>query len=92
MLMVALVLSTASLAGAQTWIAPSQGFGGRAVPGTAANPYVVYENGFPTAQLNTPQVNPPSNQPLIVTPLGCPLGSNFGDPFGGRGVLGNGRD
>jgi len=57
-LVLALVLSTASLAGAQAWIAPSQGFGGRAVPGTAANPYIVYENGFPTAQLNTPQVNP----------------------------------
>jgi hypothetical protein len=35
-LVAALVLSTASLVGAQVWIAPSQGFGGRAVPGTAA--------------------------------------------------------
>ena len=29
---------------------------------------------------------------LLVTPLGRPLGSNYGDPFGGRGVLGRGRD
>ena len=26
------------------------------------------------------------------TPLGRPVGTNFGDPFGGRGVLGQGGD
>ena len=31
------------------------------------------------ASLNTPQVNPPPNQPQLVTPLGRPLGTNFGD-------------
>src|SRR5262249_50740658 len=30
-----------------------QGFGGRDVPGTLQNPYIVYDHGFPTAQLNT---------------------------------------
>jgi hypothetical protein len=33
---------------------------------------------------------PPPNQSLFVTPLGRPLGTNFGDPFGGHGVLGRG--
>jgi len=33
-LVVALVLSTASLVGAQVWVAPGQGFGGRDDPGT----------------------------------------------------------
>ena len=55
-LVAALVLSTASLVGAQVWVAPRRGFGGRDVPGTLGNPYIVYENGFPTAQLNTPQI------------------------------------
>jgi len=92
-LVAALVLSMASLVGAQVWVAPRQGFGGRDVPGTLQNPYIVYDHGFPTTQLNTPQMGtPPPNQPLIVTPLGRPLGSNYGNPFGGRGVLGTGRD
>ena len=92
-LVAALVLSTSSLVGAQVWVAPSQGTGGRDAPGTLRNPYIVYDHGFPTAQLNTPQMGtPPPNQPLLVTPLGRPLGSNYGDPFGGRGVLGLGGD
>jgi len=78
-LVVALVLAIVSLAGAQVWVAPRQGVGGRDVPGTLQNPYIVYDHGFPTAQLNTPQVNPPPNQPLLVTPLGRPLGTDFGD-------------
>jgi hypothetical protein len=88
-LIAALVLSTASLAGAQVWVMPRQGFGGRDAPGTLQNPYIVYENGFPTAQLNTPQMGtPPPNQPLLVTPLGRPLGRNAGDPFSGGGMRG----
>jgi|SRR5262245_27363876 len=47
----------------------------RDIPGTLQNPYIVYDHGFPTAQLNTPQVNPPPNQPLLVTPFGRPLGT-----------------
>jgi len=47
----------------------------RDIPGTLQNPYIVYDHGFPTAQLNTPQVNPPPNQPLLVTPLGRPPGT-----------------
>jgi hypothetical protein len=31
-----------------------------------------------------------SSAPLVVTPLGRPLATNFGDPFNGRGVLGLG--
>jgi hypothetical protein len=87
----ALVLSTASLAGAQVWIAPRQGSCGRDVPGTHQNPYIVHDHGLPTAQFNTPQMGtPPPNQPLVVTPLGRPLGSNYGAPFGGRSVRGGG--
>jgi len=90
-LVAALVLAIASLAGAQARVAPRQGFGGRDAPGTLQNPYIVYDHGVPTAQLNTPQMGtPPPNQPLLVTPLGRPLGSNYGDQFGGRGVLGLG--
>jgi hypothetical protein len=40
MLVAALVLSTASLVGAQVWVAPRQGFGGRDAPGTLQNPYM----------------------------------------------------
>jgi hypothetical protein len=40
-------------------------------------------------QFNTPQMGAvPPSQPLLTTPLGRPLGTNWGDPFGGRGVLG----
>ena len=58
--------------------------------GTLRNPYVVYDQGgMPRAQVNTPQMGTvPSYQPLLTTPLGRPLGSDYGDPFGGRGVLG----
>lgn len=58
-------------------------------PGTLRNPYVVYDRGVPTAQMNTPQMGTaPSYQPLLTTPLGRALGADWGDPFGGRGVLG----
>jgi hypothetical protein len=86
MLLALLLLSAPALAGAQTWVLPQ---GGTAAPGTLRNPYVVYENGFPVAQFNTPQMGAvPSNQPLVTTPLGRPLGTDWGDPFGGHGVLG----
>ncbi len=76
-LVAALVLATASLVGAQVWVAPRQGPGGRDAPGTLQNPYIVYDHGFPTMQLNTPQMGaPPPNQPVLLTPLGRPLGSN----------------
>ena len=44
-LVAALVLSTSSLVGAQVWVAPSQGTGGRDAPGTLQNPYIVYDHG-----------------------------------------------
>jgi hypothetical protein len=41
-------------------------------------------------QFNTPQMGvvPPS-QPLLTTPLGRPLGTDWGAPFGGRGGFGS---
>jgi hypothetical protein len=73
-------------ASAQIVVQPLQPAG---VPGTLRNPYVVYDQGLPTYQLNTPQLGAvPPSQPLLTTPLGRPLGTDWGDPFGGRGVLG----
>jgi hypothetical protein len=76
----------AASAGAQIIVQPRQPTG---MPGTLRNPYVVYDQGMPTYQLNTPQMGTvPSYQPLLTTPLGRPLRTDYGDPFGGRGVLG----
>jgi hypothetical protein len=49
-----LVLSTASLAGAQVWVTPRQGTGGRDAPGTLGNPYILHGHRFAIAQFNTP--------------------------------------
>jgi hypothetical protein len=82
----ALVATLTASAGAQIWVQPQ---GGAAAPGTLRNPYVVYDRGFPVYQFNTPQMGAvPPSQPLLTTPLGRPLGTDWGDPFGGRGVLG----
>jgi hypothetical protein len=48
-----LVLSTASLVGAQVWVAPP-GIRRPRYPGTVQNPYFVYDYRFPIAQFNTP--------------------------------------
>jgi hypothetical protein len=82
----ALVATLTASAGAQIWVQPQ---GGTAAPGTLRNPYVVYDRGVPVGQFNTPQMGAvPPSQPLLTTPLGRPLGTDWGDPFGGRGVLG----
>jgi hypothetical protein len=79
------LITLPALAAAQIVVQPIRP-GGNA--GTLRNPYVVYDRGVPTAQLNTPQMGTvPSYQPLLTTPLGAP-GPHYGDPFGGRGVLG----
>jgi hypothetical protein len=85
-----LLAALPALATAQIRLQPLQPAGAGAAPGTLRNPYVLYnENGFPTAQFNTPQMGAvPLSQPLLTTPLGRPLGTDWGDPFGGRGVLG----
>jgi hypothetical protein len=81
-----LLLGLPALAAAQTSVLPQ---GGAAAPGTLRNPYVVYDRGFPVGQFNTPQMGTvPPSQPLLTTPLGRPLGSDWGAPSGGRGVLG----
>ena len=80
------VVALAAAAHAEILVQPRQATG---MPGTIRNPYVVYDRGVPTAQVNTPQLGTvPPGQPLLTTPLGQPLGTNYGDPFGGRGVLG----
>ncbi len=88
-LLLAVFLLVPTLAAAQIRLQPLQP-GTGATPGTLRNPYVLYDQGgFPTAQFNTPQLGTvPPSQPLLTTPLGRPLGTDWGDPFGGRGVLG----
>src|SRR4029450_5472973 len=82
----ALFVALTASAGAQIQVLPQ---GGAAAPGTLRNPYVVYDRGFPVAQFNTPQMGTvPPRQPLLTTPLGRPLGTDWGAPGGGRGVLG----
>jgi hypothetical protein len=90
MLLALLLVALPALAPAQPRVAPLTPPGAGAPPGSARNPYIIYdEGGFPQAQLNTPQMGDvPPGQPLLTTPLGRPLGSDWGDPFGGRGVLG----
>jgi hypothetical protein len=85
-----LLAALPALAAAQIRLQPLQPAGAGAAPGTLRNPYVLYDQGgFPTAQFNTPQMGAvPPSQPLLTTPLGRPLGTDWGDPFGGRGVLG----
>jgi hypothetical protein len=85
-----LLLGAPALATAQIRLQPLQPAGMGAAPGTLRNPLILYDqNGFPTAQFNTPQMGAvPPSQPLLTTPLGRPLGTDWGDPFGGRGVLG----
>jgi hypothetical protein len=61
-LVAALVLSTASRRRRAGVGGAAPGFGGRDVPGTLQNPYIVYDHGFPTVQLNTPQM---ANRPRI---------------------------
>jgi hypothetical protein len=81
-----LLLALPALAGAQIVVQPLQPSG---AAGTLRNPYVVYEYGEPRFQVNTPQMGAaPSKQPFLVTPGIRPLGTDWGDPFGGRGVLG----
>jgi hypothetical protein len=81
-----LLLAAPALAAAQIVVQPLQRFG---TPGTLRNPYVVSEYGEPRFRFNTPQMGAvPPSQPFLVTPGIRPLGSDWGDPFGGRGVLG----
>jgi len=90
MLLALLLVAMPALVVAQPRVAPLAPPGPGATPGTLRNPYTLYDQGgVPTAQFNTPQMGTvPTNQPLLTTPLGRPLGTNWGDPFGGRGVLG----
>jgi hypothetical protein len=86
LLTLALFVALTASAGAQIQVLPQ---GGAAAPGTLRNPYVVYDRGFPVAQFNTPQMGTvPPSQPLLTTPLGRPLGTDWGAPGGGGGVLG----
>jgi hypothetical protein len=86
-LVAAVVLAAPALAAAQIWVQPQ---GGAAAPGTLRNPYVVYDRGFPVGQFNTPQMGTvPPSQPLLTTPLGRPLGTDWGEPFGGRNLFGS---
>jgi hypothetical protein len=85
-LLALLLLGAPALVAAQISVQPQ---GGAAAPGTLRNPYVVYDRGVPVMQFNTPQMGDvPPSQPLLTTPLGRPLGTDWGDPFGGRGILG----